>query len=97
MEVNAYPTLDNPIAGGPDTSAMPANTSVVEILVMGEGLNNTTYSKAGCDPPQEGTDNGGSGFIGCYFYGAAMYRPGYYVVHPDGDPAYGTCTLHLMR
>jgi hypothetical protein len=97
MEVNAYPTIDNPIVGGPDTSAMSANTSVVEILVAGEGLRNSTYSKAGCEPAQQGTDNGGSGSIGCYFYGAAMYRPGFYVVHPNDNPADGTCTLHLMR
>jgi hypothetical protein len=97
MEVNAYPTLDNPIAGGPDTSAMPPDTSVVEILVAGEGLRNSTYSKTGCDAAQEGANNDSSSSIGCYFYGAAMYRPGCYVVHPNDNPADGTCTLHLMR
>jgi hypothetical protein len=97
MVVNAYPTIDNPVTGGRDTTDMPRNTSVVEILVAGEGLRNSSYNKNGCEEATEGTDNEGMGNIDCYFYGAEMYRPGFYVAHLSDDPADGTCTLHLMR
>jgi hypothetical protein len=97
MFVHAYFSIDNTVTGGPDTSAMPADTTVVEVTFDGHGLHQQNYTKNGCDPPVSWSDDEGAAGLGCFFYGVDLYRGGYYVVDMDGDPKSGVCTLQLSR
>jgi hypothetical protein len=80
--------------GGLDTGEMNSDTSVVEILLEGEAPYDETQKE--CD---KSSNDSGMLSIGpdCHFYGVDLYRPGFYKVYKDGDPASGVCTLNLSR
>ena len=99
MAVHARNTIDNDVTGGYDTSDMPDDTSVVEILIS-RSYGSVDYH-ADCDgdkstsnppePPGDGTD------FDCHFYGVDLRKPGFYKAFKDGEPEAGVCTLTLSR
>jgi hypothetical protein len=95
--VNAFASIDNLVTGGIDTSAMPRDTSVIEVMFESHDLHQDNYSKDGCDKPESWSNNEAAAGVGCYFYGADLRRPGFYTVHLNNDPSSGICTLRLSR
>jgi hypothetical protein len=97
LTVNAFASIDNLVTGGIDTSAMPRDTSVIEVMFESHDLHQDNYSKDGCDKPESWSNNEAAAGVGCYFYGADLRRPGFYTVHLNNDPSSGICTLRLSR
>jgi hypothetical protein len=96
LEVNAQFSINNSVTGGIDTSAMPANTTVVEIITHGEGLHDEQHTYT-CDGHKVAAiDTQGVGFD-CHFYGVDLYRPGFYKTYKDRETKSGVCTLVLSR
>lgn len=96
MAVNASFSINNDVTGGIDTSGMPEDTSVVEILVEGQGLHDEQHY-ADCEGPKsDSTDTQTVGFD-CHFYGVDLYRPGFYQTFKDREPKSGLCTLTLSK
>jgi len=97
LVVNVMKSIDNNVVGGIDTSAMPADTSVVEVAFESHNLHQDNHWKNGCDPPDSFSDDEAGAGLGCYFYGVDLYRPGFYTVYVHNDPAGGICTLMLSK
>jgi hypothetical protein len=97
LTVNAYKSIDNTVTGGVDTSAMPRDTSVVEVMFESHNLHQDNYTRNGCEKPESWSSDEPAAGVGCYFYGAELHRPGFYVVHLNNDPSGGICTLTLSR
>jgi hypothetical protein len=97
LTVNAFFSIDNNVTGGPDTSAMSKDTSVVELLFEQHDLHQENYTKTGCDAPNTWSSNDASAGLACHFYGVDLRRPGYYTNLLHDDPMSGRCTLVLSR
>jgi hypothetical protein len=98
LTVNAFASIDNSVTGGLDTSTMPRDTSVVEVLFEGQNLHQDNHLTNGCDKSESwGDDEYDLGPTGCYFYGVELHRAGFYAVYLDNDPPSGICTLTLNK